>query len=217
MRLGRAMNILIACEFSGTVRDAFRARGHNAWSCDLLPTAADPRWHLRADALQCALDPHWDMLIAFPPCTYLTCSAEWAYGDGPYHQKLKPATLRGAARRDARQDAVNFVKSLWNADIPRIAIENPVGVLSRQFGRPAQIVQPYLFGDDASKSTCLWLKGLPALRATDTVAPRMVDGRPRWANQTDSGQNRLSPSPDRASVRGITYPGIANAMALQWG
>jgi hypothetical protein len=157
------------------------------------------------------------MLIAFPPCTYLTCSAEWAYGDGPYHQKLKPETLAGSARRAARTEAIEFTRSLWNTDIPRIAIENPVGVLSRELGRPAQIVQPYLFGDDASKATCLWLKGLPVLSPTDTVAPRFINGRPRWANQTDSGQNRLSPSPDRATVRGITYPGIAKAMAEQWG
>jgi len=189
--------------------------GHDAWSCDLLPTTGDPRWHLQCDVLT-VLDRGWDCGIFYPDCTYLTNSAEWAYGDGPYHQNVKPETLVGAARRKARVEAVEFVRTLLNANIPRIALENPIGCLSRLIRRPDQIVQPYQFGEDASKATCLWLN-LPRLVPTKYIEPRIVDGKPRWANQTDSGQNKLSPSEDRWAVRSITYPGIAKAMAEQWG
>jgi hypothetical protein len=156
-------------------------------------------------------------MVAHPPCTYLTCSAEWAYGDGPYHQKVRPKTLVGEARRQARREAIEFVMVLWNAPIKRVAIENPVGVLSRSpLGKPAQVIQPHQFGADASKATCLWLRGLPKLTPIQHVAPRMVNGRPRWANQTDGGQNKLSPGDDRWALRSLTYPGIAEAMAEQW-
>lgn len=161
--------------------------------------------------------------IAVHNCTYITCSAEWAYGDGPYHQKVKPGTLVGAARRAARVQAIAFAKALWNAPIPKIALENPVGVLSRDenLGKPAQVIQPYNFGEDASKATCLWLKNLPPLVATTYCEPRIVidgNGKPqkRWANQTDSGQNRLSPGESRSQDRSRTYRGIAEALADQW-
>lgn len=213
------MKVLVACEFSGVVRDAFRRKGHEAWSCDLEgvePKGEWPNYHLYGDALS-FLSEGWDLLIAHPPCTYLTVSAEWAYKDGPYHQRLKPETLTGLKRREAREEAVEFFRNLWEVPIPRIAIENPIGCISSRICRPSQIIQPHQFGHDASKATCLWLKGLPPLTPTDRISPRIVNGRPRWSNQTDNGQNRLSPSSDRWSKRSITYPGIAAAMAGQWG
>jgi len=227
--------ILIGCEFSARVRDALNAAGHDAWSCDLRPTkgrqsnhlVGDVRWALegalhRFDAIDMRTGRRpifrlWDAAIFFPDCTYLTNSAEWAFGDGPYHQKVKPGTLVGAARRKAREEALTFVADLLNAPIPMIALENPRGVISTRIRKPDQIIQPHWFGDDASKATCLWLKNLPPLKPTMMVAPRMVDGRPRWANQTDSGQNRLPPTADRAAIRSTTYPGIAAAMGSQWG
>jgi len=210
------MRVLIGCERFGILREAFRARGHDAYSCDLVAAADGSPFHYCRDVRE-VLTLGWDMAIFHPDCTFLTCSAEWAYGDGPYHQRVKPETLVGAARRHARQKAVAFVKELRSAPIPRIAIENPRGHLSAAIGKPQQTVQPFQFGDDASKATCLWLTNLPVLVPTKPVAPRLVDGRPRWANQTDAGQNRLSPSPERAMLRAATYPGIARAMAEQWG
>lgn len=211
------MRVLVACEFSGTVRDAFIAAGHQAVSCDLLPSEK-PGPHIQGDVLG-VLGMGWDLMIAHPPCTYLTCSAEWAYGDGPYHQKVKPETLVGAARRQARADAVRFVLALADAPIKHIAIENPRGHLSSAWRKPDQTIQPYQFGHNASKATCLWLKNLSPLELhqSQAIPPRWVNGRPRWGNQTDSGQNRLSPSADRWAVRSVTYPGIAKAMAEQWG
>jgi len=210
---------LIGCEESGAVRDAMLDRGIPAVSCDILPSRSDRGEHLQCDLLEAVESREWHGLIAFPDCTYLTCSAEWAYGDGPYHQRVKPGTLVGAVRRDARRKAIDFVLRLWNCGLDRVAIENPVGVLSRELFKPPTY-QPWEFGDDASKRTCFWVKGLPPLYALSFhrhAQPRMVDGRPRWANQTDSGQNRLSPGPDRARDRSRTYPGIAAAIAAQWG
>lgn len=160
-----------------------------------------------------------------PPCTYLTNSAAWAYKDAGfarypgvgYRQQVKPGTLTGAARRAARADAVAFVLAMASCKIPRICIENPIGHLSGVLTLPKQTVQPWWFGDDASKATVLWLYNLPRLTATRHVAPRMVNGRPRWSNQTDNGQNKLSPSDDREMLRSLTYPGLAAAMADQWG
>jgi len=213
------MEWLIGCEESGAVRDAMLARGIPAVSCDLEPSRSDRGEHLQIDIFEALALRPWRGLIAFPTCTYLTCSAEWAYGDGPYHQEVKPGTLTGEARREARREAIDFVLRLWNCGLERVAIENPVGVLSRTLGRPPTY-QPYEFGDDASKRTCLWVKGLPPLMPLPRyqwVEPRMVNGKPRWGNQTDSGQNRLSPGENRARDRSVTYPGIAAAMADQWG
>lgn len=210
------MEWLIGCEESGAVRDAMLERGIPAVSCDLDPSRSNRGEHLQMDIFEALALRRWRGLIVFPTCTYLTCSAEWAYGDGPYHQKVKPGTLTGEARRQAREEAVDFVLRLWNCGLDKVVIENPVGVLSQHLGKP-QTVQPYQFGDDASKRTCLWIKGLPALKHTGWVEPRMVNGKPRWANQTDSGQNRLSPGENRARDRSVTYPGIAAAMADQWG
>lgn len=165
-------------------------------------------------------------MIAHPPCTYLTCSAEWAYKDPDYerypgvgyHQKVSSDTLVGYDRRYARIAALDFIRTLLNIPIPRICLENPRGVISSAIRKPSQTIQPYMFGDDASKSTCLWLKGLPALQATNLVSPRITaDGKKRWGNQTDSGQNKLPPTTDRWKIRSETYPGIAAAMASQWG
>lgn len=162
------MKVLVACEYSGRVRDAFRARGHYAVSCDVLPTdSAGP--HHQGDVLE-ILDQGWDLMIAHPPCTYLTIAAEWAYRD-VQTKKIKPGTLIGEARRQAREAAVAFVMALANSPIRRIVIENPVGVLSTVWREPDQFIQPYEYGDDASKKTCLWLKNLPRLVPTSFAPP----------------------------------------------
>ena len=209
------MKVLIACEYSGTVRDAFIRAGHDAMSCDLLPTEK-PGPHYQGDVRD-ILDQGWDLLIAHPDCTYLTCSAEWAYGDGPYHQKVKPETLVGAVRREARERALEFVELLLKSPIKYKAIENPRGVISSRIRPATQYIQPHEYGHDASKITGLWLENLPPLVPTCHIPPRLVDGKPRWANQTDSGQNKLTPGPDRWKDRARTYQGWADAMAKQWG
>lgn len=198
------MKVLVACEYSGVVRDAFRARGHDAWSCDLLPTESDTNYHIQGDVLNELQPGRWDLMIAHPPCTYL-CSS------GLHWNKRRPE------RADLTRQALDFVWQLMNAPVPRIAVENPIGCISTRIRPPDQTIQPHQFGHDASKATCLWLFGLPPLRPTALVAPRIVDGRKRWANQTDSGQNRLPPTADRWKLRSATYAGIADAMAEQWG
>lgn len=238
------MRVLIACETSGVVRDAFIARGHDAVSCDLLATER-PGPHYQGD-VRGILNDRWDLMIAHPDCTFLTASAAWAFKDGPYHQKVKPGTLVGEARREARREALEFVATLATANIDKIAIENPgTGFLNtmldlKQYGFrtnfPTQIIHPHQFGHDASKSTGLALKGLPDLFSTCHVEPRWVccgmvtvdkygcpncngDKRPlpRWANQTNSGQNNLTPGDKRWLDRARTYQGWADAMAKQWG
>lgn len=195
------MRVLIACESSGAVRDAFTRAGHYAMSCDLLPTE-QPGPHYQGDVRD-VLDQDWDLLIAHPPCTYLSVSGmHW--------------TTRGLRDPKLTEDALGLVQLFMDAPIGKIAIENPVSVISSRIRKPDQIIQPHQFGHDASKKTCLWLKNLPLLRPTEMVAPRMVDGKPRWANQTDSGQNKLPPSKNRWKLRSKTYEGIADAMAAQW-
>lgn len=163
------------------------------------------------------------MGVFFPDCTYLTNSAEWAYGNGPYHQKVKPETLVGEARSAAREEAILFVKQLWAAPIERIAIENPAGCLGTRWSPVSQFVQPYEFGDDASKKTGLFLKNLPLLIPTTRYPGRWVEwprgsGKmvERWGNQTDGGQNKLPPTDDRWMLRSRTYEGLAAAFAAQW-
>lgn len=197
------MNVLVACEYSGAVRRAFRALGHRAWSCDLLPADDGDPHHYQGDVRD-VLDEGWDLMIAHPPCTYL-CSS------GLHWNKRRPE------RAALTEEALDFVRLLLDAPIPRIALENPMGCISTRIRRYDQIVQPYEYGHDASKTTCLWLKGLPLLKPTQRVEPRIVNGRPRWGNQTDSGQNRLPPREDRWKIRSETYQGIADAMARQWG
>ena len=211
------MRVLIGCESSAVIRDAFRALGHDAYSCDFLPCEGDPAFHFQCDVRTLLKPGMWDLFIVHPDCTYLTNSAAWAYGDGPYHQKVKPGTLVGAGRRAQREVALAFVEEMLSAPVPFIALENPVGVISTRVRPASQYIQPHEYGEDASKKTGLWLKGLPLLKPTWHVAPRMIDGKPRWANQTDSGQNRLSPGANRWIERSRTYQGVADAIALQWG
>lgn len=215
------MKVLVACEYSNRVRDAFIAKGHNAISCDLeAPDREGP--HYQGDVFD-IINDGFDLMIAHPPCTFLTGAAEWAFTDKPMingkPRNIKEGTLIGKERWKARRAALQFVTELWEADIPKICIENPVGVINKfNLGMPKpQYIQQYWFGEDASKKTGLWLKGLPKLTATDEIEPRMVGGKPRWANQTDSGQNKLPPSTDRWKIRSTTPQGIANAMAEQWG
>jgi len=198
------MKILVACETSAIVRDAFRKLGHDAWSCDLLPCEGDPTWHIEGGALETAYGQTWDMMIAHPPCTYL-CSS------GLHWNKRRPE------RATLTAEALRFAIHLASAPLPLVAVENPIGRLNTAWKKPNQIIQPHQFGHDASKATCLWLKGLEPLVPTQWVEPRMVNGLPRWANQTDSGQNKLGPSVDRWKDRSRTYQGIADAMAAQWG
>lgn len=190
------MKILIACEYSATVRDAFRAAGHDAWSCDMLPTEGDPRWHIQGDVLA-HLGDGWDAMVAHPPCTHLAVS-------GARHF---------AKKRQLQIEAFEFVMRLALAPIPRIAIENPVSVISSRWRRPDQVVQPWMFGHPENKATCLWLKGLPLLRPTRTVRWKMNRRPVRLANRI----HHMPPGPERQRERSRTYPGIAAAMAAQWG
>lgn len=185
------MRVLVGCEFSGVVREAFRAKGHDAWSCDLLPAADNSPHHLQVDVFFAARCTDWDLAIFHPPCTDLASSgARW------FKDKVQ-----------GQADSVEFVEKLWALDIPRIAIENPVGVLSTRskLGKPTQIIQPWMFGHGETKATCLWLKGLPALIPTDVVSGR------------EARVHRLPPSSDRWKLRSITYVGVAKAMQEQWG
>lgn len=197
------MKVLVACEYSARVRDAFRKRGHDAWSCDFLPTEGDPKYHYQCDMFE-VINEGWDLMIAHPPCTYLTVS-------GLHWNKRDPE------RAALTSMALSFVQRILDAPVPKIALENPVGCISTAIRKPDQIIQPYEYGEDASKRTCLWLKGLPPLVPTLYVEPRWIDGKPRWANQTDKGQNKLGPSEDRWKLRSTTYAGIAEAFAEQWG
>ena len=186
---GRSMKVLIACEYSGRVRDAFIALGHDAISCDLLPTDS-PGPHYQGDVFD-IINDGFDLMIAHPPCTHLAVS-------GARHFEAK--------RKDGRQAAaLDFVQRLMNADIPRIALENPVSIISSKIRKPDQIIQPWQFGHGETKSTCLWLKGLRLLKPTDIVTGR------------DDRIHKMPPSPDRWKLRSTTYQGIANAMAAQWG
>lgn len=181
------MRVLVACEFSGTVREAFRARGHEAWSCDLLPTEI-PGSHLQTDVLS-VLDDGWDLLIAHPPCTHLAVSgARWF--------KEKQAE---------QQEAIRFFLALAECGIPQRCIENPISIMSSRYRKPDQILQPWQFGHGETKATCLWLTDLPPLTPTQIVSGRT----PRV--------HRLPPGPDRWKERSRTFPGIAQAMADQWG
>lgn len=180
------MKILVACEFSGVVRDAFRNRGHEAFSCDLLPSK-DEQYHLRIDVRE-VLNQGWDMMIAHPPCTHLAVSgARW------FKNKV-----------ELQEEALEFVKLLLNAPINKIALENPISIISTKIRKPDQIIQPWMFGHGETKATCLWLKNLPKL-----VPTNIVEGR-------EARIHKLPPSIDRWKLRSITYQGIADAMASQW-
>jgi hypothetical protein len=197
------MRVLVACERSGVVREAFRKRGHDAWSCDIVPADDGSEFHITGDVLE-HLDDGWDLLIAHPPCTFL-CSS------GLHWNKRVPG------REQKTEEALEFVRRLMASKTRKKAIENPIGRIGTAIRPASQIIHPYQFGDDASKATALWLENLPPLRPTSFVEPRIVNGKSRWSNQTDSGQNRLGPSEQRAAERSRTYAGIARAMADQWG
>lgn len=200
-------------EESGVVRQAFRAKGHDAWSCDLLPARDNSPFHIQADMRDVIYDRTWTLAIMHPPCTYLSSS-------GLHWNKRRPE------RSQLTKEAVMLFLECWEAPIPYIAIENPVGCMSTILRRPDQYFQPYEFGEDASKKTGLWLKGVKKLpiNPVKRFNGRMVEwpkdsGKlvERWSNQTDSGQNRLGPSVTRARERSETYPKIALAMAENWG
>lgn len=199
------MRWLLGCQKSGLLRELLRARGHDAYTCDLEPAEDGSPFHLQRSVLDVIEPGRWDAAIFMPECRYLCSSGQ--------HRTGKPGQ-RTQMDVDA---AVAFFMALVNAPIERIAIENSIGIMSTIYREPDQIIQPHEFGEDASKATCLWLKGFPPLFPTRIVYPRMVDRKPRWANQTDSGQNRMPPSPTRSADRARTYPGIARAMDEQWG
>jgi hypothetical protein len=201
------MRVLVACEFSGVVREAFAARGHEAWSCDLLPSEREGN-HIQDDVLL-HLEEGWDLMIAHPPCTYLASS-------GLHWNKRDPS------REEKTHEAMLFVFNLMGEGfishgIPRIALENPIGRIGTAYRKADQTIQPFEFGHPEAKATCLWLKNLPKLKSTNLLLPRNGDWKRGWDNQTPSGQNKLGPSPTRAMKRSRTYQGIADAMADQWG
>lgn len=182
------MKILIACEYSGRVREAFRKLGHDAWSCDLLPSDDNSPYHIQGDVLE-ILNDGWDMMIAHPPCTHLAVSGARWFKDKQVEQK----------------EALAFVRQLLDAPIPMMALENPISVISSKIRKPDQIIQPWQFGHGETKATCLWLKNLPKLTPTN-----IVEGR-------HGAVWKMPPSPNRWKLRSITYQGIADAMADQWG
>lgn len=182
------MKVLIACEFSGVVRNAFRKKGHDAWSCDLLSSDDDSEFHITGDVLK-VLGNGWDLMIAHPPCTHLAVSgARWFK-----HKKNEQA------------EALDFVAKLLNAPIEKICLENPISIISSKIRKPDQIIQPWQFGHGETKATCLWLKNLPLLQPTNIVSGR------------EARIHKMPPSEDRWKKRSVTYQGIADAMADQWG
>jgi len=194
------MKVLVACEHTGMVRRAFHAAGCAAWSCDLKPSTDNSTEHIIGDVLN-VLDQRWDLMIAHPPCTYLASSGlHW--------------NVRDAERRAKTEDAIRFVLRLAAARIPRIAIENPVGILSTRWRKPTQIIHPWMFGHDISKATCLWLQNLPPLQPTN----ELPGGRSaKRSNQGRNGADNTGGGWERAARRSMTWPGIAEAMASQWG
>jgi len=190
------LKVLVACEYSGRVRDAFIARGHDAMSCDLLPTdVAGP--HYQGDVFD-VINDGWDLMIAHPPCTHLAVS-------GAAHFAKKQAS-------GVQQQALDFVQQLLNAPIARIALENPVSIISTRIRKPDQIIQPWMFGHPEQKATCLWLKGLPVLTQTHNVKKEML----KLPKNKRQRLHYLPPSADRWKIRSETYQGIADAMAAQW-
>lgn len=205
------MKVLVACEESQAVCTEFRKRGHEAYSCDILPcSGGHPEWHLQQDVIP-LLKEKWDIIIAFPPCTYLTVTGNRWFNIDRYGEKA-------IQRYKDRKDAIDFFMAFANADCDKIAIENPVGIMSSEWRKPNQIINPWQFGDAFEKKTCLWLKGLQLLKPTNIVE---IPQRKRF----DSGKTMPSwyaeawrlPKEERAKARSKTFPGIAKAMAEQWG
>ena len=225
------MKVLIACEYSGRTRQAFAALGHDVLSADFEPAEDGSPYHYQGDCFDLIAEAGpFDLMIAHPPCTYLAVSG--------IHWNSRGVMVNGRPRAELTEDALDFVRRLMDAQIPRIAIENPVSVISSRIRKPDQIIQPWMFGEDASKATCLWLKGLPLLKPTNIVEGKLYccglpvpnddkyacpncEGTKKakriYGNQTPSGQNKLGPSDDRWKERSRTYAGVAAAWAEQWG
>lgn len=205
------MKVLIACEESQAVCIEFRKRGHEAYSCDIEPcSGGHPEWHLQVDALE-LLKMKWDMIIAFPPCTYLTVTGNRWFNVERYGEKA-------IQRQNDRQDAIQFFMKFANADCDKIAIENPIGAMSTAFRKPNQIIHPFMFGDPERKATCLWLKGLPELKPTNIVEPNVIQYKNGKGTDSPWHMNTMSlPKKERAKMRSKTFLGIAKAMAEQWG
>ena len=203
------MRVLVACEVSGIVRDAFAAKGHDAWSCDILPTESEGN-HIQDDVLK-HLDKSWDLMIAHPPCTYLSVAGNAFFNINKYGDKAKKRIL-------LRSEAINFFKNLYNCNISKICMENPVGFLNTLWKKPSQIIHPYFFGDPEKKRTCLWLKNLKPLIHTKIVEPNIYGfyksgkhkGEPLYYHHKPTHKNK---GKDRSKF----WPGIAKAMAEQWG
>lgn len=221
------MNVLVACEESQRVCIAFREKGHNAFSCDIEPcSGGHPEWHIMQDVIPLLdgtcqftttdgtdhyIDGKWDLIIAHPPCTYLTVTGNRWFNVDRYGEKA-------VQRLKKLEEAAGFFMEFVNCNSQKIAIENPIGYMSTIYKKPSQIIQPYMFGDPARKATCLWLKGLPKLTPTDIVEPDIIHYKN--GNGTDSPWHMESikmPPKERAKARSKTFPGIAKAMAEQWG
>ena len=205
------MRVLVACEESQTVCKAFRERGHEAYSCDILPcSGGHPEWHIQGDVSP-LLDEYWDLIIAHPPCTYLTVTGNRWFNEEKYGDKARQ-------RKKLREEAIDFFMQFVNTPCSKIAIENPVGIISSVYKKPTQIIQPYEFGEPYEKKTCLWLKGLPKLKPTKIVQPEkrvtFASGKSMPAWYADAWH---LPKEERARVRSKTFEGIAKAMAEQWG
>jgi len=196
------MRVLVACEYSAVVRDAFRGQGHDAWSVDILPTEGDPTWHIQGDAIDAAYSQRWDLLIAHPPCTYLSrAGARW---------------WKDPERQKKADEAADFFMKLWNAPIEKIAVENPIGQMNKRWRYPDQTVQPYQYGHPFSKATCLWLKNLPLLQPTNVLDAWVPLIRSNVTAKKRNGQPQLGVlSGGLKSAK--TFEGIAQAMADQWG
>lgn len=204
------MKVLIACEESQRICIAFRNKGHEAYSCDILPcSGGHPEWHIQDDVLK-YLDENWDLIIAHPPCTYLTVAANKYYNIEKYGNKA-------IERYKDRQEAIDFFMNFTVLNCKRVAIENPIGIMSTHYKKPTQIVQPYQFGHTERKATCLWLKNLPPLKPTNIVEPDIIKHK---SGRTDSRlhfETLKLPKEERARLRSKTFQGIAEAMAEQWG
>ena len=233
----KKLKILVACEESQAVTKELRLLGHNAYSCDLLPcSGAHPEWHFNCDVFSVIKNrggklqngkrlnsnKPWDMMIAHPPCTYLAVSgAQWYYHpeDKNLPSSMRRPHPRYPNRANDREEAVDFFVRLWHADIPRIAIENPIGIMSNRLCKPSQIVQPFHFGDQARKTTCLWLKNLPPLEHTNVVGEgeritfKSGKSQPKWYSDAFS---KSKSAEERRTMRSKTFPGMARAMAEQW-
>lgn len=212
----KPLNVLIACEFSGAIRNEFRKLGHNAFSCDIVPSIDNSQYHYQCDVRNVLNAYEWDLLIAHPPCTYLTLAG---------NRWFKPEYAdKYPTRQQDRQDAIDFFMELYNAPIPHIAVENPIGIMSSQFRKADQIIQPWQFGDPFQKSTCLWLKNLPKLEHTNVVdkgefmewtckKTGRIKRQPKW--YADAFQKTKDPV-ERQKIRNTTFPGIAKAIAEQF-